>query len=152
MLQASSHSNNMTDGKGIVPAAATAPAVAPAAATGGAAAGPVPAAAPPVGTTPPPPREHGVEELDPDCVASLTKLYDGGPRGRFLTGAYGTTHYLVEEPLPGYTGERKVAILSHGIGTSLSLWDGEGNGAQDSVPSALRARGYTVSVPFYLIE
>ena len=143
MLQASSsHSNKMTDGNGVVPAAAT----------GGAAAGPVPAAATPVGTTPPLPREHGVEELDPDCVASLTKLYDGGPRGRFLTGAYGTTHYLVEEPLPGYTGERKVAILSHGIGTSLSLWDGEGNGAQDSVPSALRARGYTVSVPFYLIE
>jgi len=74
-----------------------------------------------------PAREHGVGELDKDMQDKLTRLY-GAPRGRFLRGAYGSTHFVVEEPTTGKPGKLKVAVLSHGIGASLAAWDGDGDG------------------------
>jgi hypothetical protein len=74
-----------------------------------------------------PAREHGVEELAKDIQDKLTRLY-GAPRGRFLRGVYGSTHFVVEEPTTGEPGKLKVAVLSHGIGASLAAWDGDGDG------------------------
>jgi len=88
-------------------------------------------------------REHGVEELAEDVQDKLTRLY-GSPRGRFLSGPHGSTHFVVEEPTTEHGSKLKVAVLSHGIGASLAAWDGDGDGASESVVGALRASGHTV--------
>lgn len=74
--------------------------------------------------------------LPPKTVKALSELYGGGPRGLFLQGRYGITHFILEEPA-GANELAKLAVLSHGLGTSTSVYEGP-------VTSSLVAAGYRV--------
>lgn len=78
------------------------------------------------------PQEVSVSALPPDQVAAVGKLfsvcpptYSSSPPGRFLRGKHGITHFHVQEPEGGSPSARsRIAVLSHGLGTDMSLWYG----------------------------
>jgi len=70
-----------------------------------------------------PPEGSTVEELPADDAAKLRQLY-GKPSGKFLKGRDGFSHYVLDGPWHPEGPRRRVAVLSHGLGTSSKVYAG----------------------------
>jgi len=64
-----------------------------------------------------------IDSLPEDHVAKLRALY-GEPAGEFIHGKHGITHFHLESPVSQSTKRAQIAVLSHGIGTSIKVYDG----------------------------
>jgi len=64
-----------------------------------------------------------LESLPAAIVHALKELYGAGPPGKFLRGKDGITHFHLEEP-ENPSQRPRIAVLSHGIGTSMGVFDG----------------------------
>jgi len=74
-----------------------------------------------------------------ECYMALPKRYSSKPPGRFLRGKHGITHFHLQEPPSG--GQRsRIAVLSHGIGTSMEVF--EGPIVKELLQAGFRVLGY----------
>ena len=69
------------------------------------------------------PEEVSLDALPLKHVAALRELYNHTP-GRFLRGQHGATHFRLEPPKGDGKHISKIAVLSHGIGTDMDVFDG----------------------------
>lgn len=63
------------------------------------------------------------DSLPEDHVNKLRALY-GEPAGEFVHGKHGITHFHLEHPQSQSAKRAPIAVLSHGIGTSIKVFDG----------------------------
>lgn len=74
--------------------------------------------------------EVAVTALPAEQVAAVGKMYEvippvfsSKPPGKFLRGKHGITHFHLQMPKAG-TQRSRIAVLSHGIGTDMSVFHG----------------------------
>jgi len=75
-----------------------------------------------------------------ECYKALPKRYSSKPPGRFLRGKHGVTHFHLQEPKSSGGQKPRIAVLSHGIGTSMEVF--EGPIVKELLQAGFRVLGY----------